>query len=291
MHVAASGARPFETNLAPSGHVAGPESAWLTRAPAELRPPTPELRSGLPVRLEAHLSPHGRWAVEDLRIQIVVRATALNINHAYQAWQMRRTRPISATALALLFAVPTRLGEDGREPTRYELRADTRTWPASRKTADSAGILRALTDQVYNGWRQRDFDVRAALLNRRDEGWTERDWRQRPMLAGVALSSLDTPYGMWKQVLREAESSHDVPGEALVQLVDGGRIRILRHASREYDRIEREASVSLNLGSAGPVHAYRFRRELNELPPNHPRAYAWHFLAELTRMIYWGWAP
>ena len=106
----------------------------------------------------------------------------------------------------------------------------------------------------------------------------------------MALSRLDTSeYGLWKRMQDRARYGDDVPSEVLVQLADGGRMRIMRHGSRLYHRIDRQSSVSLNPDGQPPFLPWDSKTALNAIWDTDPTAYVWHFLAELTRTVYWGW--
>jgi hypothetical protein len=258
------------------------------RHPFELRPPSPELAGEIRRRPDADLEPGERSAVTQLRWAVVQRLTEISVNHAQAAWQLRYSKPVSATLVVLLFAVPFQnLGQ-----LQLELRADARLWHQTDRAADPAAVLQELALQVYRGWRQLgpSFDVRAELTNQPDEQWTDDDLQRRPEFVGVALSTLDTSvYGPWKRAQGRARLGDDVPGEVLVQCTDGGRLRIMRHAARQYHRIERQASMSLHPDRQPPILPWDSTPSLNSIWSTDPSAYTWHFLAELTRTVYWGW--
>ncbi|WP_460491633.1 hypothetical protein [Dactylosporangium cerinum] len=224
----------------------------------------------------------------DLRWAMVRRLSDVTTNHAEAAWKLRYSKPVSPMLVVLLFAVPF----EHQGLLRFALRADVRTWHLSERVADPAAVLQEMAILVHRGWRQHGsaFDVRTALTNQPDEGWTEQELRQRPEFLGVALSTLDTSvYGPWKRLHGRIGSGDDVPSEVLIQLTDGGRIRVMRHAGKEYHRIERQASTSLNPDGRPPYLPWESKLALNDIWPTDPTAYVWHFLAELTRTVYWGW--
>ncbi|GAA3251170.1 hypothetical protein GCM10010532_098260 [Dactylosporangium siamense] len=258
------------------------------RHPYDLRPPSPDLVGTVPRRPDAELDFDERSAVAELRWAVVRRLTEITANHAEAAWKLRHNKPVSPTLVVLLFAVPF----EYQGMLRLELRADVRTWHLSDRVADPAAVLQEMAMLVHRGWRQQGsrFDVRARLTNQADEGWTPPDWRRQPEFLGVALSTLDTSvYGPWKRLRGRMMSGDDVPSEVLVQLTDGGRIRVMRHGSKEYYRVDRQASTSLNPDGRPPFLPWESKLALNSIWPTDPAAYVWHFLAELTRTIYWGW--
>ncbi|MFC5007485.1 hypothetical protein ACFPIJ_57965 [Dactylosporangium cerinum] len=275
----------------PEGEVPpGPQLVGMPwpRHPFDLRPPSPDLGGAVPRRPDGELDPDERPAVADLRWAVVRRLSDITSNHAEAAWRLRYSKPVSPTLVVLLFAVPF----EYQGLLRFALRADVRTWHLSERVADPAAVLREMALLVYRGWRKQGpaFDVRAALTNQVDEGWTEQDLRRRPEFLGVALSTLDTSvYGPWKRLQGRIGSGDDVPSEVLIQFTDGGRIRVMRHAGKEYHRIERQASTSLNPDGRPPYLPWESKLALNDIWPTDPTAYVWHFLAELTRTVYWGW--
>jgi len=258
------------------------------RRPYELLPPSPELGGEVRRRPDVEIVPGERAGVTQLRWAVVHRLTEVTANHAEAAWQLRYSKPVAATLVVLLFAVP--YTEQGQ--LRFALRADARTWHQSDRVADGAAVLQELAGIVHRGWRLQDgsFDVRAALINQPDEQWTDEDLRRRPEFVGVALSTLDTSvYGPWKRAQGRTRLGDEVPSEVLAQFTDGGRLRILRHAGRQYHRIERQASMSLHPDRQPPALPWESAPALNTIWHTDPTAYTWHFLAELTRTVYWGW--
>ncbi|WP_344612554.1 hypothetical protein [Dactylosporangium salmoneum] len=256
------------------------------RRPYELLPPSPELAGEVRRRPDTEIDPAERAGVTQLRWAVVHRLTEITVNHAEAAWQLRYSKPVAPTLVVLLFAVP--YTDQGL--LRFALRADARTWHQSDRVADAAAVLQEMAGIVHRGWRDVSFDVRAALTNQPDEQWTGEDWRRRPEFVGVALSTLDTSeYGTWNRAQGRARFGDDVPSEVLAQFTDGGRLRIMRHAARQYHRIERQASMSLHPDRQPPALPWESTPALNRIWSTDPTAYTWHFLGELTRTVYWGW--
>ena len=157
----------------------------------------------------------------DVLHSAITRMQNLNLGHAELAWKLRRSDPIAAYVLVLLFAqpnpafvrpgtgpAPVPLLTGGTSSARAtQVKATTRIWPAGPENRDLAELLFRLEQHV---WDNRDADgwtLRDTLMTSIDPGLHAGDrW------AGLAVSSLDTHTGTWAQVRDTATSEANVPG-------------------------------------------------------------------------------
>jgi hypothetical protein len=163
----------------------------------------------------------------DLRHQALERMQYMNIQHAMYAWERRYHDPISPYGLAFLYVQPSAQG------TWQELKAATKLWLDGPEAADPAHLLYNLNQVVTREAARVDFDIRRDLANRTDEGTLEDAW-----YVGLGLSSLDTYSGSWQAACATAADHAEIPGLALIAMIDSTVIACNRRGTNEFGAMD-----------------------------------------------------
>ena len=208
-------------------------------------------------------------------------------------WQRRRSDPLHPHLLLFLFTEPSQ-GE--ADPGR--LRIAARQFPEGDEP-DLALLL---------------YDLRPILAEHLREGrdpgkyifhWQD-DMSAAASYAGVAVSTLDTSEGLWKDVKRRVNNEMEVPGRFYVHLVDGTRMLVDRLARDRLFRCRVSTNAALlghdrwhrtvdfydpELGVSDPGSLdYRSAQDAPEADPRAGDFGAWQQLADLHEMLLRGGA-
>jgi hypothetical protein len=160
----------------------------------------------------------------DLLRTAVIRMEALNAGHAKTAFNRRRSDPIAAHVLALLFAQPNPdfvapppahlvRGHDWRTVSgdqwtnAWQVKVATRIWTAGPENTDLGQLLFRLEQHVHDNRHADGWTLREQLTTSIDPGLhADAVW------VGLAVSSLDTKTGTFAQVCHTADNWAYVPG-------------------------------------------------------------------------------
>jgi len=173
-------------------------------------------------------------AEADLRCSVAARLKKMNWLYAENAWQLRRRDPLGPHALAFLYCRP-----DAHRPGRLELGIATRLF----LDAPDVEYLPRLLFDVAAVLRERDghpVDVRE-IASRVDPV------AARGTYVGVAVSSLDTPTGTWKETRERVEDSLDIPGPCYAYLADGTALLVDRGGKGAFTDMTINSTHSLDV--------------------------------------------
>lgn len=201
----------------------------------------------------ADMSQGNSWV--DLRVQVADRIRELTARHTDAAWQSRHTNPpIAPYALAYFYAEPTT-----RNGPPYVLRTATRLFLDGPEVSDAVKLLRQLT-AIAEKFAQSDrgLDPRRDMSTRCDE------MNSNACYIGVALSTLDTPRGGWRERIRDnAHGPLDIPDRCIVFLVDGTVMLADRRPHREAHPYQLWSTTSLNPSPyMGRVRSWKYAGEI-----------------------------
>jgi hypothetical protein len=181
----------------------------------------------------------------DLRQQALERLRYMNIQHAMYAWERRYHDPIAAYGLAFFYAQMAGRG------SWNELKAATKLWLDGPEAADPARLLYGLNHVVAQEATRPDFDLRHDLANRVDEGMQEDAW-----YVGIGLSSLDTFSGRWSVACATAVDHTEVPGLALISMIDSTVVVCNRRGTNEFGAMDVRTTHPLGTSALDRGHPW-----------------------------------
>jgi hypothetical protein len=208
-------------NPTPPGH----------RVPPQRPAPEAEHAWWVPSPEEARLREEERWEAESRRLrgEVATRLERFSGNHAEHAWQHRNSFRLASTAVALLYLDV----DDGQQ---WTVRVAGKVFADSDRVAEPMLVLRdmaaAVRDVVASGG-----DPRLELCERPEE------MSAHATYYGVAVSLLDTPAGLWREVQQRVSGGGLwVPSRVLAILTD----QTLIHADRYDDKAPHSYVVQAN---------------------------------------------
>jgi hypothetical protein len=179
---------------------------------------------------------HELWAAElqarRIRAKVASRLELVNLNHAEHAWRLRNSFGIAPTCLALVYLEP------GPE---FEVRIAGKVFPDTEQVTDAGKLLYdvcALAREVIAAGQDPRLEM------------SENPEPMSPLATfhGVALSTLDTPAGTWKEVkARTSGGCLHIPGRVLSLLADDTMMLA--------DRLERHHPVHYFVSATGWLDA------------------------------------
>lgn len=235
----------------------------------------------------------------DLRRRAIDRLVAMNINQAQAAWERRRRDPLEPHGIALLYVRP-----DPRAiPHGWRLCAATKLWLHDGHGWDVHHRLYRFYCDLAEATPLPGGDVRA-LSDRCDE-----DMADDAIYIGVAVSSLDTSTGAWRDVVATAsvsttdtrplrlwgrtdtiatsrpappprpmrvEDHRDIPGAIRIVLTDGTIIIGERRGRPDFDHKILHSTHTLDFGPYDSPYPWGWvSREQLDDDPDHGEVLRW----------------
>jgi hypothetical protein len=202
---------------------------------------------------------------------VVNRLVMVNVNHAEHAWQLRHRFGIAATGVVFLYADPA-------AHRGWGVRVAGKLFPDTPQVADTGRVLFEVCGQARRILTA-GGDVRTQLCENPDP------MSQAAVPVGVAVSMLDTPAGLWRDVRNQTTGGGpNVAGRVLALLSDDTMLLV--------DRFERHHPEYLWVQSTGPLEPsfgvlgrrWRLAAELARVddPATRP---VWLRLAELRAVV------
>jgi hypothetical protein len=145
-------------------------------------------------------------SAQRVRGLVAMRVKLLSSNHAFNAWELRNSYGLSPVAVALLYADP-------QPDQTMAIRAAGRMFPADPDVSDSTRVLYGLAG-IARGVMAAGQDPRVEMSENPDA------MSPQAVYCGVAVSLLDTPDGLWRDVRRTVKRPDAIPGRCLVYLTD-----------------------------------------------------------------------
>jgi hypothetical protein len=223
----------------------------------------------------------GTWV--DLRNQVLQRLRVFNDRHARRAWDLRHCDPICPHAVMFCYAQPFTGELATTLRGRYQVRAAIRMILDGPEVRRLAHLLHDLARVAS------DYITAGGLDPRTEQMSTHRDpMVPDAMYLGLAISSLDTPAGIWEQVQRTAEGPADIPGRCYAELTDGTRMLIDRLAADRFGELQIRSTRDLNYAcvAVGSQLPWSWTDELPGPIPHDPQAHVtWQKLHALNTVI------
>jgi hypothetical protein len=246
----------------------------------------------------------GEQRAADIRRRAIDRVVAMNRAHTEAAWRMRHDDPLEPHGIALLYVHH----DPQRAPYGFRLTAATKLWLHDDHDFD-------VHHRMFRFYRDLATELSPAADVRAYTDRRDGDMVEHAGYVGLAVSSLDTATGRWRDVVatasiattdtrtarlwgrdtpdrprpgivhRPVEDHSDIPGSFRIVLTDGTTIVGERRGRPDFDRTIIESTHNLNFGPyATPFPWAWVHRDYLDADPAH--AEVLHWMAQLNNLCY-----
>jgi hypothetical protein len=160
---------------------------------------------------------------------------------------------------------------------RYRLATATRVFLDGSEVENLPRLLYELHGIGSGFLNGGGFDPRSQMADRVEA--MPRDARY----IGLGVSSLDTPTGTWREMLRTSDGPLNIPGRCYALLADSTRILCDRRGESEFGAFHIWSTHSLDLVHGHPMRAWRYGSRLLHGEPDTKDI--WHWLTQLHYLV------
>jgi hypothetical protein len=197
----------------------------------------------------------------------------MSAHHGEHAWTLRYKDPICPYAVAFLYA------EQGASvPPRYLLRVATRIVRDGPEVADAPQLLYQLCEVARSFREQGRLDPRTQMADQCEP------MAPTAVYIGVAVSTLDTPSGVWAHVRKTATGPLTIPGRALALLSDATMLVVDRRTDILGAPTHIASTHSLDIVPGHAVRMWQWTPALANLTDPATRE-VWHWMTQLHALI------